>query len=147
MIHSKSLWHDRKRNVFGLPWTFTVYETSPDILYITTGFLSRRDDEIRLYRISDITLTESLWQRILHTGTIHCDSSDKTMQNFDIINIKNPREVKEMLSDMVEESRRRNHVYARENMGVIDAQMQEAQDADGDGIPDNLEPDDEKMNH
>lgn len=147
MIHSKSLWHDRKRNVFGLPWTFTVYETSPDILYITTGFLSRRDDEIRLYRISDITLTESLWQRILHTGTIHCDSSDKTMQNFDIINIKNPREVKEMLSDMVEESRRRNHVYARENMGVIDAQMQESQDADGDGIPDNLEPDDEEMNH
>lgn len=147
MIHSKSLWHDRKRNVFGLPWTFTVYETSPDILYITTGFLSRRDDEIRLYRISDITLTESLWQRILHTGTIHCDSSDKTMQNFDIINIKNPREVKEMLSDMVEESRRRNHVYARENMGVIDTQMQESQDADGDGIPDNLEPDDEEMNH
>ena len=38
-------------------------------------------------------------------GTIHCCSSDKTASEFDIIRIKNPREVKTILSDLVEKQR------------------------------------------
>lgn len=116
MIHDKALWHDRKRNVLGLPWTFTVYEMTPDKLYVTTGFLNKRDDECRLYRITDMTLTRSLWQRITRTGTIHCDSADKTLGNFDLINIRDAVLVKEKLSDLVEEARHRNRVYARETV-------------------------------
>jgi uncharacterized membrane protein YdbT with pleckstrin-like domain len=103
MIHKKAIWHDRKRNFLGLPWTFTIYELTEDRLYINTGILNSREDEVRLYRITDLTLTRSLWQKITGTGTIHCDSADKTMQNFDILNVKNSIEVKEMLSDSVEQ--------------------------------------------
>lgn len=116
MIHKKAIWHDRKRNFLGLPWTFTIYELTEDRLYINTGILNSREDEVRLYRITDLTLTRSLWQKITGTGTIHCDSADKTMQNFDILNVKNSIEVKEMLPDSVEQARRRNRVYARESM-------------------------------
>ena len=55
-------------------------------------------------------------QKIIGTGTIHCDSADPTMRDFDIKNIKNPFDTKEQLSELVEKNRRENHVYMRENM-------------------------------
>ena len=58
------VWEDRKRNFLGLPWTFTKYTLTPERLFINTGFLNSREDEVRLYRITDMTLTRSLWQKI-----------------------------------------------------------------------------------
>ena len=82
------VWSDRKRIIFGLPWTFTKYSLDEDKLYINTGFLNSTEDEIRLYRITDVTLKRSLGQKIFGMGTIHCDSSDVTQKNFDVKNIK-----------------------------------------------------------
>ena len=87
--HKDIVWSDRKRNFLGLPWTFTRYQLSPNRLFIETGFLNSREAEIRLYRVTDMTLTRNLWQKIIGTGTIHCDSADPTMRDFDIKNIKN----------------------------------------------------------
>ena len=71
---------------------------------------------MRLYRITDVTLKRSFGQKLLGIGTIHCDSSDVTMQNFDIKNVKNPKKVKELLSRLVNESRLRNRVYTSERI-------------------------------
>ena len=111
------VWKDRKRNFLGLPWTFTKYRLTKDRLFIITGLFNTREDEVRLYRITDTTMTRSFGQKLTGTGTIHCDSADQTMKNFDIKNIKHPREFKELFSDLVETSRRENRVYMRENMG------------------------------
>lgn len=108
------VWKDRKRIWCGLPWTFTKYELSTDKLVIKTGFFNQNDDEVRLYRILDISLKRSLFQRIFGLGTIRCNSVDKTMKNFDITNIKNSERVKDQLSDLIEESRRSNRVSSRE---------------------------------
>ena len=116
MKRKDTVWSDRKRNFLGLPWTFTKYTLTKDRLFIDTGFLNSREDEVRLYRITDLTLTRSLWQKIIGTGTIHCDSADQTMRNFDIKNVRNPRDTREKLSQMVEESRRINRVYTKETM-------------------------------
>jgi uncharacterized membrane protein YdbT with pleckstrin-like domain len=116
MKRNNILWHDRKRNFLGLPWIFTVYALDKNRLFIEKGFFNTTDDEVRLYRITDISLTRSLWQKIIGTGTIHCTSADKTMMNFDITNIKHPYDAKELLSDLIETSRKENRVYARENM-------------------------------
>ena len=110
------LWKDRKRNFLGLPWTFTCYRLSSDRLFIEKGFLNSREDEVRLYRIVSLTMTRSLWQKITGTGTIHIDSTDQAMRNFDLTNIKKPGDVKEQLSGLIEKSRLENRVYARENM-------------------------------
>ena len=112
------LWKDRRHNWLGLPWTFTRYRLDKDCLYITTGFFNTKEDEIRLYRITDITMTRSLWQKLIHTGSIHCDSADQTMKNFDIKNIKKPGKTKKLLSNLIEQSRRENRVYMRENMAT-----------------------------
>ena len=74
-----------------------------------------------------MTLTRSLWQKIIKTGTIHLDTVDRTMRDFDIKNIKKPYEVKEELSELVEEARKKNRVYARESMGY-DEPIEDDQD-------------------
>lgn len=111
------IWSERKKNWLGLPWTFTVYGLSEDRLFIKSGAMTVHEDEVRLYRILDLTLSRSLWQRLLGLGTIHVDSSDKTMKNFDIINIRNCHDVKEQLSGLVEAERDNKRVSSREFMG------------------------------
>ena len=113
MSNSTPIWSDRKRIFCGLPWTFTTYTLTSDRLFIETGVLGKHEDEVRLYRILDISLSRSFSQRIFGLGTIHCCSADKTMGDFDIINIKNPREVKERLSELVEHERQAKHVTNR----------------------------------
>lgn len=110
------IWKDRKRIFFGLPWTFTKYSISEDRLFISTGFFSVKEDEVRLYRIMDVSLERKLWQRMCGLGTIKCCSADKTMGDFEIRNIKKSREVKEMLSNMVEDERTKKKVSSREFM-------------------------------
>lgn len=110
------IWKDRKRIFFGLPWTFTKYSLSEDRLFISTGFFSVQEDEVRLYRIMDVSLERKLWQRMCGLGTIKCCSADKTMGDFEIKNIKKSREVKEVLSNMVEDERTKKKVSSREFM-------------------------------
>ena len=110
------IWKDRKRIFFGLPWTFTKYSISEDRLFISTGFFSVKEDEVRLYRIMDVSLERKLWQRMCGLRTIKCCSADKTMGDFEIKNIKKSREVKEMLSNMVEDERTKKKVSSREFM-------------------------------
>ena len=113
----KELWSDCKRVVFfGLPLSFTKYRLTTNRLFVNTGFLTQREDEVRLYRITDVSLSRTLMQRVFGLSTIHCNSSDKTLGNFDIINIKDGEEVKEILSQSVESERIARRVSTRENM-------------------------------
>ena len=110
------IWKDRKRIIFGLPWSFTVYKLTKDRLLIETGFLSKKEEEVRLYRIMDLTLRRPLNQRLWGLGTIHCCTADRSTPEFDICRIKTPVEVRTMLSDMVEAQRDEKRVSAREFM-------------------------------
>ena len=113
----KELWSDCKRVVFfGLPLSFTKYRLTTNRLFVNTGFLTQREDEARLYRRTDVSLSRTLMQRVFGLSTIHCNSSDKTLGNFDIINIKDGEEVKEILSQSVERERIARRVSTRENM-------------------------------
>lgn len=112
------IWTDKKRTLFGLPLSFTTYTLEEERLFIRAGFLTIVEDEVRLYRIIDMTLKQTLWQRIFGVGTIHCCSSDSSQKEFDILSVKNPREVREQLSQLVEEQREKKRVYSREFMNV-----------------------------
>lgn len=114
------VWQDRKRIIFGLPWSFTKYKLYDDKFQICTGFLSRKEEEIRLYRIMDLTLQKSFGQRIFGMGTIKVESADKTTSEFLIKNIKKPDTVRDLLSDKVEVARRKNRVSGREYMSADD---------------------------
>lgn len=132
-MNNSLVWKDRKRTLFGLPFSFTRYRLTENKLILDIGFFKRSEDEIRLYRITDITLIRSFRERIWGLGTIHCCSGDKTSPEFNISHIKNPRSVKEMLSEMVEDERQAHRVGVRE---VVDGYDDDEHDLDGDGIPD-----------
>ena len=120
MTTSAYVWKDRKRIIFGLPWTFTVYKLTNEKLLVETGFLSKKEEEVRLYRIMDLTLNRPLGQRLWGLGTIHCCTADKSTPEFEIKRIKNAQAVKELLSDLVEEQRELKRVSAREFMADMD---------------------------
>lgn len=124
------LWKDRKR-YFGLPLSFTRYSMSEDRLFTSVGFLNIKDDEILLYRVRDIDTSRSLWQRLFGVGTVVVSSSDKTMPNLVLKNIKDPVFVKELIHKQVEETKIKRRVHFGEIMT----------DADGDGIDDELDDD------
>lgn len=115
-------WFDRKRTIFGLPLSFTKYAVTDEKLIIKTGFFNTKEEEIRLYRIMDVTLNRSLGERIFKLGTIHVISSDKSTPAFDIKRIKKSPEVKEIISDLVETARKKNRVSAREFMMADDVE-------------------------
>ena len=96
------LWHDRRRRL-GMPLSFTRYGLSEDRLFLEKGLLSTNFDEILLYRVRDISLKISLYQRLFGVGTITVQSSDKSLPVLELKNIKRPRETKELIHQTVEE--------------------------------------------
>ena len=114
------VWQDRQRIIFGLPWTFTKYVLTKEKLLIQTGILNTKEEEVRLYRIMDVTLRRSLGQRLFGLGTIHCCSADKSTPEFDIKWIPDSDAVKEKLSDLVEAERMAKRVSSREFMSDED---------------------------
>ena len=120
------IWKDRKR-YFGMPLSFTRYALSEDRLFVSVGFLNIKDDEILLYRVRDIDTSRNLWQRLFGVGTVVVMSSDKSMPNLVLKNIKNPVDIKELIHEQVEEMKIRRRVRLGEVMTT---------DMDGDGEPD-----------
>ena len=100
----------------GLPWSFTKYSLTEERLFVETGFFNTTENEVRLYRIMDVQLTRSLGQKIVGVGTIHVKSADKTLKDFEIKSVKDSRNVKEMLSELVEKNRTEKRVMNREVM-------------------------------
>lgn len=110
------LWQDRKRPIFGLPLSFTKYKLTNEKFLVEKGVLSITQEEIRLYRIMDLSVKCTLLQRIFNVGTIHCCSADKSTPEFDIKDVKNPMQVKDLISKNVEEERQRKRIGTREYM-------------------------------
>ena len=108
------IWEDRKRPIFGLPISFTKYKLTEEKLIIDTGFLSRNQEEVRLYRITDFSVKQNLFQRIFGVGNIHISSSDNTQGEFIIYEVKKPYDVKDILSDMVEKVREKKGIVTNE---------------------------------
>ena len=109
-------WTDRKRYL-GLPLSFTRYALSHDRLFLSVGFFSVRDDDVLLYRIRDISVKRTLWQRLFGVGTVTVQSSDKTHPNLELKNIKDPMRVKELLHDLVEEMKQKRRMRFGEILG------------------------------
>ena len=110
------LWKDRKRGLLGLPLSFTKYSLTKERLFVETGFLNSIENEVRLYRILDVQMTRNLGQKMFGLGSINVHSSDASLKDFTIKNIKKPKYVKELLSELVEKQRDEKRVVNRELM-------------------------------
>lgn len=101
------LWKDRKRHL-GLPISFTKYSLSggeAPCIFRETGLFNLKEEEVLLYRVRDITLTRSFFQRIFGVGTVSLHSSDKTTPTLDLVNISKSKDVKELIFSKVEQAK------------------------------------------
>ena len=120
------LWTDRKRWL-GLPLSFTKYKLSEDRLFVEKGLLSTRSDEILLYRIRDLSLRITLGQRLFGVGSVDVVSSDRSLPQLELKNIKHPREVKELIHQYVEQAKEKRRM---KSMEIMDHGDFEAEDVD-----------------
>lgn len=123
------LMRERKRWGFlGIPWTFTKYILTQKKIVIQTGLLKSEENEILMYRVTDMSLTRTLFQKMFGLGTLTVYAHDKTNPTLIIKNIKHSREFKDTLSDAVEKDRLRMRM--RQNEMFIDDNFDDDADTD-----------------
>lgn len=106
-------WKDRK-HILWFPWTFTKYYITNDRLTIEKGLLKTVVDETLLYRIVDITMEQTLTGKLFGTGTLIITAKADKTPEIHLENIAKPREIRQMLSQLVEESRNNRNVVGKE---------------------------------
>ncbi len=116
---------ERKRWLFlGLPFTFTKYMVTEEKLVINKGLLKTEEDTCYLYKIIDVKLERSLFERMLGMGTIICYTGDVTNKVIKLIHIKNSKPINDYILDQSEEMRRKrrtlNTLSLTQNMEDID---------------------------
>ena len=111
---SSIIWKDKKRTIFGLPISFTKYILTEEKLVIDKGFFSKTQEEVRLYRMTDFSVRQSLFDRFFNVGRINISSSDNTQGEFTLMGVKKPYVVKEILSDYVEKEREKKGIVTNE---------------------------------
>ena len=118
---NNEIMRERKRwGFFGIPWTFTKYILTEKKLIIQTGLFRSTENEILLYRVADMSMTRTLFQKMFNIGTLTVYSHDKTNPTLIIKNIKNVRLFKDALSDAVEKDKIRMRLRQREVMDDYD---------------------------
>jgi len=116
------LWKDRKR-ILGMPISFTKYSLSKDRIFIDTGLFNLNEEEILLYRVLDVSLKLSFWQRIFRVGSIIVKSSDQSTPVLEIRNVKQPKEVKELIYKYSEEMKMARRIRVGEIIDVGDEEI------------------------
>jgi membrane protein YdbS with pleckstrin-like domain len=84
----------------------TRYELTSQRLKIITGIVDRKEVEIELFRLRDLSLEQGFLQRIANVGTVVALSSDKDAPAIHLQWVNNPDAVKDKLRTFIMEARR-----------------------------------------
>lgn len=88
------------------------YDLTTQRLRFTHGVFNREHDELELYRVKDISLSQPFVVRLFGLGNVTLHTSDKTTPEVHINGIAEPDHFRDLLRDQVE--RRRDEKRVRE---------------------------------
>jgi hypothetical protein len=96
-------------------WRYLVircetYELTSQRLKITKGVLNQTSDEVELYRIKDVLVERKWWMRMLGLGSLHLETSDRSLPSITIPAIPDAINLRESLRKEVESVRDRKRV-------------------------------------
>lgn len=121
---------ERKRWVFlGLPFTFTKYFIREDMITIRSGFLTTTEDDCYMYKVQDVRLTNTIWEKMFRLGTVTCFTGDTTDSLLVIRHIKNARAVKDFILEESEKAR-----IKRRTVNMLDIGSGDISDVDIDSM-------------
>ena len=108
---------EKKRWAFlGLPFTFTTYNVTDEMITVQSGLLKRIENDCYMYKIVDVRLETSLLERIFGLGTVHCFSSDVTDPDLRLCHIRNSKEIKNYILEQSEQERLRRRTLNTQNL-------------------------------
>jgi len=116
--YGEVLWTGKKCRL-GLPISLTRYIITTKKLYAKIGFFNIKEDQVELYRIIDFSLSLPLGQRICGCGTVKFFAKDKTMPEYELKSVKNPRNALSILENAVESERKKYKIHGRDMVGNI----------------------------
>lgn len=112
---------ERKRWVFfGLPFTFTKYTVTDNVITVNEGLLNTRENDCYLYKVQDVELQTSFMERIFGLGTVACYTGDNTHPQLFLSHIRNAREIKNYILEASEEARRKRRTLNTLNINASD---------------------------
>lgn len=111
----------RKRWVFlGLPFTFTKYTIKEDLITVDSGILNTVENDCYMYKVQDVQLQRSFWERVFGLGTVICFTGDTTDQTLTLLHIKNYREIKDYILEESEKARIKRRTVNMLDIGTGD---------------------------
>lgn len=112
---------ERKRWVFfGLPFTFTKYTVTDNVITVNEGLLNTKENDCYLYKVQDVELQTSFMERIFGLGTVACYTGDNTHPQLFLSHIRNAREIKNYILEASEEARRKRRTLNTLNINAAD---------------------------
>lgn len=112
---------ERKRWLFfGLPFTFTTYTVTEEMVTIDSGVLKRVENDCYMYKIVDIKLEASLAERMFRLGTVICYTGDTTHPTLKLEHIKNARAIKDFMLQASETARMKRRTLSTLDIGSGD---------------------------
>jgi len=109
MASETVLWEGKPFN-FGIP-SFTYYKITDRRIIVEKGMLTKKREEIQLYRIRDISLKRNLLERMMNFGDITVFSTDSSSPSYMLRNIKDSIKVNDLLGLAIEEARIKNRTH------------------------------------
>ncbi|MDB6026015.1 MAG: hypothetical protein JWM68_2238 [Verrucomicrobiales bacterium] len=91
-----------------------LYEITSERIKVTHGLLTRRTDELELYRVKDTSLIEPFFYRLFSAANIFIATNDASTPKLELRGVKNAKDVREQLRQSVEECRMRKGAQVRE---------------------------------
>lgn len=113
-------YQERKRLLFlGLPWTFTKYTITPGRVTTDEGLLTVEENDCYMYKVQDVKLTATLWERICGLGTVTCYTGDVTSKELKLVHIKHAKEIKNYLLEASEAARIKRRTLNMQDIGAV----------------------------
>ncbi len=113
------VFRERRRLLFfGLPWTFTKYTITDDMITVDEGLFTVEENDCYTYKIQDVKLTATLPERMFGLGTITCYTGDVTNKELQFVHIRRAKEIKDYLLRASEEARLKRRTVNMQNIGA-----------------------------
>lgn len=121
---------EKKRWLFlGLPFTFTKYVIKEDMITVDTGVFTKVENDCYMYKVQDVELVATFFERIAGLGTVVCYTGDTTHPKLMLEHIKNAKTIKNYILEASENARMKRRTLNTLNIGA-----EAMDDMDGAGL-------------